>query len=735
VSEVPDVGVTVSQGGRPVLNSGLLRTHVVIGAFSAGPYTTREVNLDTLISTYTSGDTLKSAARTIDRVSANALVVRRNHTAVAATKTTTSTIAGTAVATVSGTPDEAREFVFTVTTGDTVVGGIDYSLSLDGGATSTTGTMATTGILSLGGGLTLTLDPPAGSLVAIATDLRADMLAHFANAVAHNSADATAAALLTLGVPANNTESIAVINQCRLAYETSHRINATVHDAADSTNTISVAIATTEQSARLLAIELKTKYNAHGATAAPVHNSADVTNVVTASDPSSGTLVTSDVIRVSTTDPSPAVLSLLKSGGGTLTVTSSGTPLETVRGRIEFLNAGTVGVDGGQYRVSLDNGATWQPTASLGEDNFIEVMDHRRDYDGSYTTTGVTINLTDTETFTATTVITFRTTGPKVAIADVITAIGVAAASSFKTRGWRLFHIVGEYTRAEMAQIQTTLNSLQSSKIWNYAVMQFRDKRPSETEANWLSDIVADRALLDANRVAPCAGFARSFTCPITGRLDRRPAAWLDVVRRLCVGINVESGRYKDGPLGSEVNGKVGGEGSSGDVTLYEDGERVEHDADADATLANARITVLRTFKNGGLGTYVNGSRMGTGSASKFTRTRDRELMDEGARALANEGFRQLLDNVRRVPGNYPTDPAQPGDPGTILEADALDIELNARSAIKSRIGSKANSITMRVGRTDDLTGNNGPRIITEVCEVEGQPVIEQLDIDLIFNG
>ena len=69
------------------------------------------------------------------------------------------------------------------------------------------------------------------------------------------------------------------------------------------------------------------------------------------------------------------------------------------------------------------------------------------------------------------------------------------------------------------------------------------------------------------------------------------------------------------------------------------------------------------------------------------------------------------------------------------MEADALDIELNARSAIKSRIGSKANSITMRVGRTDDLTGNNGPRIITEVCEVEGQPVIEQLDIDLIFNG
>jgi hypothetical protein len=609
MSEVPDVGVTVSQGGRPVLNSGLLRTHVVIGAASSGALTTKEVNLDTLLSNYTSGDAVKAAARAIDRVSANCLFVRRTHTAVASTKTIDeSGVTGTSNLTLSGTANEAYDITFTVTSGGTIgTSNAGYSLTING--VTTTGTITS----------------PAATLALTGTGM-----------------------------------------------------------------TLNFSI---------------------------------------------GTLVTADVAFISSTDPSPSVLSLLKSGGGTLTVTASGTPLETVRGRVEFLNAGTVGVDGGQYRVSLDNGATWQPTASLGEDDFIIVQDHRRDYDGTYTTTGVTLDLVATETFTATTVITFRTTGPKVAIADVITAIGVAATSSFKTRGWRLFHIVGEYTRAEMAQVQTALNSLQSSKIWNYAVMQFRDKRPSETEANWLSDIVEDRALLDANRVAPCAGYARSFTCPITGRLDRRPAAWLDVVRRLCVGVNIESGRYKDGPLGSEVNGKVGGEGSSGDVTLYEDGERVEHDADADATLANARITVLRTFKNGGLGTYVNGSRMGTGSASKFTRTRDRELMDEGARALANEGFRQLLDNVRRNPGNYPTDPAQPGDPGTILEADALDIELNARSAIKSRIGSKANSITMRVGRKDDLTGNSGPRIITEVCEVEGQPVIEQLDINLIFNG
>jgi hypothetical protein len=826
MSEVPDVIVSVTQGGRPVLNSGLLRTHVVIGAFSAGPYTTREVNMDTLISTYTSGDALKAAARAIDRVSANALVVRRNHTAVAATKTTTINVTGTAIASVTGTPTEAWEIDLVVTSGATIVSGsATYSASKDGGETVVTGSIPSTGILSnfLSTGLTVTFDVPEDELVDIATEIQSDFLAHFANATAHNSADTDAAALITLDPPTNNEESVAVLNECLDAIEL-HEANDTVHDSIDVLNVPTVGAATNGQTGRLLAINLKTKYNLHrqasfpadtdalhaatATVASPVtllaasliaggltqlagypspitfttagvtpadapatvtvvgldengdaqtmtsfplaqtaatvtttekwsaitsvsypsadgtsatiaiglpdaaHNSADSTNIVAEADPSSGTVVTDDSILVSTTDPSPAVVSLVKSGGGTLTVTASGTPLETVNGRIEFLNSGTVGVDGGEYRVSLDGGNTWQPTASLGEDDFIEVMDHRKDYDGTYTTTGVTLDLVATETFTATTVITFRTTGPRVAVADVITAIGVAAASSFKTRGWRLFHIVG-----------------------NYAVCQFRDKRPYEDESDWIASVVADRALLDANRIAPCAGYARSFTCPITGRLDRRPAAWLDVVRRLCVDINVESGRYKDGPLGSEVNGKVGGEGSSGDITLYEDGERVEYDADEDATLANARITVLRTFKNGGLGTYVNGSRMGTGAASKFTRTRDRELMDEGARALANEGFRQLLDNVRRNPGDYPTDPAQPGDPGTILEADALDIELNAKSAIKSRIGSKANSITMTVGRTDDLTGDNGPRLITEVCVVEGQPVIESVDVNLVFNG
>jgi len=736
MSEVPDVEISVVQGGKPVLNSGILRTHVVIGYASAGTFAAKEVDSSTLVSNFVSGDAVKACARAVDRVSAKAIFVRRNYTAVAATKTTTSTIAGTAIATVSGTPTEAYEYVLTITQGDTVVSSsIDYSLSLDNGETETTGTIASTGILSLGGGLTLTLDPPTNALVALANDIRAQCLIHFPKIAGsvHGAAD-TASDDGFAAVATTNATALTLANTLRTGILAHFALGAATHTAADTTNGTGIpAAATTLQQARLLLIALKSALNAHEQDLA-YHGLAD-TALVTEASPSSGTLATNDEVLVSTTDPSPAILSLAISGSGSATVTASGTPLETIRGRVEFLTAGTIGTeDDGiiTYRVSLDGGATWQSTATLGVATSIALVDKR--VDETTTPTGVTLNLVATETVDVDTVITFRTTAPRVAIADVLLAIDAAAASSFKQRGWKFYHIVGDYSASEMAQVQTKLNTLQASKQWNYAMMQFRDKRPYETEDAWKTDIVAQRAAVNLNRVASYAGYARTVTCPLTNRLDRRPAAWLDAVRRLCVEINVESGRKKDGPLGSEVNGKVGGEGSSGDVTLYEDGERLEYDADVDSTLPDARISTLRTFTNEGSGVYFTGSMLATGPASKFKRTRDRDLNDEASRALSSDGIRQLLDNVRRNPGDYPNESVQPGDPGTILEADALTIESEAKTAVSQRIGSKANLLRITVSRTDNLTGTV-PRIITETLEIEGQPVIEGVSATQIFNG
>jgi hypothetical protein len=120
---------------------------------------------------------------------------------------------------------------------------------------------------------------------------------------------------------------------------------------------------------------------------------------------------------------------------------------------------------------------------------------------------------------------------------------------------------------------------------------------------------------------------------------------------------------------------------------------------------------------------------LATGPDSKFKRTRDRELNDEASRALSAEGIRQILDTVRRKPGTYPVD-AQPGDPGTIREADALTIESEGDTAVRNRIGPKANFIRLTVSRTGTV-----PRIIVEVLDLEGKPVVEGVQATQIFGG
>lgn len=162
-------------------------------------------------------------------------------------------------------PEDDLDVVVLFTAGgDLGTTGIKYRLSLDGGlhyfAERALG-IATTITAPNGGGKYL-LNPPASSLVALAVEIRADLLAHFADGTAHNSADATAAALISLGAPATNAASLLVINQCRLAV-ISHLQNATAHDSVDVAHALTLGAATTQQEALLLAIQIRDFVNLH----------------------------------------------------------------------------------------------------------------------------------------------------------------------------------------------------------------------------------------------------------------------------------------------------------------------------------------------------------------------------------------------------------------------------------------------------------------------------------------
>ncbi len=83
-------------------------------------------------------------------------------------------------------------------------------------------------------------------------------------------------------IPDGLTDGILLANDSKTKYE-AHRVDATVHNSADSTNIISAPDATDLTSLVTLANEMKQDYNAHIADAT-VHNAADTTNVVIAAN-------------------------------------------------------------------------------------------------------------------------------------------------------------------------------------------------------------------------------------------------------------------------------------------------------------------------------------------------------------------------------------------------------------------------------------------------------------------
>lgn len=119
-------------------------------------------------------------------------------------------------------------------------------------------------------------------LVTFANEIRTDYIAHAANATAHNAAD-------TINTVAHSASTnlatvLTLLAEMRDNYE-KHRVHVAeltvdVHDARDNTNFLALPAPRTAAQALAFMLDFKTKYNLHIATAAPVHNSADVTNPI-----------------------------------------------------------------------------------------------------------------------------------------------------------------------------------------------------------------------------------------------------------------------------------------------------------------------------------------------------------------------------------------------------------------------------------------------------------------------
>lgn len=109
----------------------------------------------------------------------------------------------------------------------------------------------------------------------LANALKASYTAHIADATSHNSADTT-----NTVSGADATEKVglfALLNEMKAAYN-AHCADATAHNSADTTNVITTPDATDLKTMAALANALKAAYNLHLAGVVS-HNSADTTNV------------------------------------------------------------------------------------------------------------------------------------------------------------------------------------------------------------------------------------------------------------------------------------------------------------------------------------------------------------------------------------------------------------------------------------------------------------------------
>lgn len=214
---------------------------------------------------------------------------------------------GTAVpAAGAAVPENTYEGYFIFVVGGALgTSGVTYQTSLDDGTTLSPvqALGSDTSILTSTGNVQLTLDVPEAALVTLVVDIRLQVLAHFLmGAGTHNAADTTSDDGIGIA-PTTRATAITRINEIRAALLLHAADSPTVHNSDDITSFAALPVAATNGvTAVALANAIRLAYAVHAANAV-AHDAADVTNVITATAATTGTIVAGDIIRLPTIAP------------------------------------------------------------------------------------------------------------------------------------------------------------------------------------------------------------------------------------------------------------------------------------------------------------------------------------------------------------------------------------------------------------------------------------------------
>ncbi len=399
-------------------------------------------------------------------------------------------------------------------------------------------------------------------------------------------------------------------------------------------------------------------------------------------NPNAGTFHVGDTFSVD-------VFGAVTAGGGNTgagTVTFPSSPLDDYQIIVTPVVAGAIGV--GQFEYSLDAGRTFSPPTLIPGGG------------GKYAIPNSGVVLTfangggafvvgDTYTFDAATA-TFQTSDVTAAFASLT---GAKATFGF-------FHLVGTPASASAAAtlasvVDTGLSLLFSSFLFCFAFVEcptvgsvvVSGGVPIDDTADTDSVVAAAFTSFVSVRVSICAGDYQHPSV-LTGRINRRNAAWAISTRAAKVAISRDLAAVEDGALDHVL------------AIFRDEGQTPALDA--------ARISSLRTYASED-GFFITNARLMAGPTSDFQLLQFRRVMDETCRVARAALLKYLSGNVR----------TKDDGSGQILEQDAQAIERDVNGKLNDAIvaAGQATAAFVRLSRTQNIQTTE-----TEPVEISVRP-------------
>ncbi|MGK3961324.1 DUF2586 family protein [Sorangium sp. So ce1667] len=404
--------------------------------------------------------------------------------------------------------------------------------------------------------------------------------------------------------------------------------------------------------------------------------------------PASASILRQTTTRANISSPSTSVLAV------------TGTPIDAYELVFEAVTGGTIGTAGITYRYSLDGGTTWVGPLRLGTANTVQINDGDEDSGLDVTLAAGTLDALDK--------IAANTTAPSFQASDVATAIDAVDDSSHE---FGFIHAVGAASGTVAGSVGGTVQSLSTvgsgNATYTMVVMSARDRGAAETSTEWATRLIADYELVSNNRLAVGAGYTR-ITCPVTGRRNRRPVAWVAVPEFVRRPVAEDPGRKLTGALSS-------------DVRIHDDSNNLaEHDARVDSLLHGARFLTLRTYKKNKGAIYITRGNLMSAPGDLIDRIPKRRVMNG-----IDDIYREVLET--QLENDMFTNPVGATDgsvPGALREEDASRLEREVESEIRTRYGNSVSGVRVTVDR-NEITASTG--VIRSRVEIDSLAYVDKL--------